>query len=97
NAAAMNLIGRDVTVATDQIVVGGSDATKTLEVDVEEAGPLSMRILNANGTVMRDVPLGNAGTGTRTINLADVTNGMAAGTYTIEVVSGTGATATTLP
>jgi flagellar basal-body rod modification protein FlgD len=85
NSAAMSVLGRNITVETDQIVVG-PNGTESVSVDVPSmGGRLTARILSPSGTVLRTVPLGFASGGERTIELDDAMEGLQPGTYRIEV------------
>jgi flagellar basal-body rod modification protein FlgD len=96
HAAATGLIGRDVIVESDQIVVG-EGGMKSLSFDVPESGgKISLRVTDAAGREVRNLELGNRSPGEMDVSLADMLAGLAPGTYTVAATCTAGSTSTPL-
>jgi flagellar basal-body rod modification protein FlgD len=97
NSAAMTLLGRDVTVATDYIDVG-PNGTQSAEADVPDGGGnLTLRVTDEDGNTLHTVDLGFFAAGNAKIDLAGATAGLPDGTYRIAVDCNAGGEVTQLP
>ena len=96
NSAAMNLLGRTVQVPLETLTVG-DDTLKTVKVDVPAAGgTITLRLLNANGEVVRTIDAGFIAGGTQELDLEELTDGLPDGDYTLKVDCTQGGATTTL-
>jgi len=83
NSTAIGLLGKTITVASDEISVG-ADATSHVDTDVAgSGGRLKLRIVGADGTTLRSEDLGYVAGGPQHVALGRITNGLAAGTYKV--------------
>jgi len=84
-SAAMNVLGRSVLAATDQVVVGDDGALSvTLEVG-RAGGEATVWLYDAAGREVGSKALGTLPAGRHPIQLDDLAAGLEPGTYTIEV------------
>jgi flagellar basal-body rod modification protein FlgD len=96
NSAAIGLLGKDVTVMSGQIRVGGTGAATKAATDIPASGgKLTMRITDASGNPVTSVDLGSVSGGRQSFNLDAYTKGLPAGTYGVafDLTSGSGAAA----
>jgi flagellar basal-body rod modification protein FlgD len=83
NSTTIGLLGKTVTVQSDQIVVGAG-GTSTASTGVPAGGGhLTMRITDASGKTIRTENLGLVDGGDHTYSLKDVTKDLADGTYKV--------------
>lgn len=94
NSAAIGLLGKDVTVQSSQIAVGGTGTSPKAAADIPAGGGhLSMRITDASGNTVSTVDLGNVNAGRQSFSVDSATKGLAAGTYGVafDLSTGSGA------
>lgn len=83
NSTAIGILGKNITVQSDQIAVG-SDPTGAVQTEITGAGGrLKVKIVGPTGTTLRSQELGTVSAGTHTVSLDELTSGLAAGTYTV--------------
>ena len=97
NSSAVALLGKTVTVISDQIA-GGAAGTTSVAADVPAGGGhLSVRIMDANGVTLRTKDLGTVGGGRTAADIGELTRALPAGTYTVAFDLATGTAAVTHP
>jgi flagellar basal-body rod modification protein FlgD len=84
NASAVGLLGKTVTASSNQIAVGPNATTNVSTTIPAGGGQLTMRILDANGNQVATQNLGSVSAGNQTVPLGTATQGLTAGTYTVE-------------
>ena len=83
NSATIGLLGKTVTVQSDQIAVGAGGNT-SVETDLPTGGGhVTMRIVDANGVTLRTEDAGTVAGGTQTFSLVHATKGLPDGTYSV--------------
>ncbi|MBA4070805.1 MAG: hypothetical protein C0497_03075 [Gemmatimonas sp.] len=83
NASAMTLLGREVTVASDQIA-GGATGTTSVAAEIGTGGGnLTVRIVDANGATLTTKLVGRVGSGRTDVAIGDLTSKLPAGTYQV--------------
>jgi flagellar basal-body rod modification protein FlgD len=98
NSTALNAIGKTVSALGNQIELGGDDEARVRAV-VQGTGRGTIRLTDANGTVVATRDLGTVRAGDQQFALGDMTAGLAAGTYnwTLDVRTAQGATVPVTP
>lgn len=84
NSSAIDLIGKTVTIQDDQ-VLAGQGGTEFVDIDVPEQGAGRLQILNANGTVIREIELGGVSAGERRLDMEAALRGLPPGPYRVAV------------
>jgi flagellar basal-body rod modification protein FlgD len=85
NSAALDLIGKTVTASSSQIAVGANSTTSvSTTVPASSSGDLVLKITDSNGNVVGTKDLGQVAPGAQSVQLAGLTNGLAAGTYNVQ-------------
>ncbi|PXV52621.1 flagellar basal-body rod modification protein FlgD [Dyella jiangningensis] len=88
--SSSNLVNREVLVPGSSATYDGSDAVKGA-VNVTSATTVNVQILDGNGNVVRNLPLGAQSAGLAQFSWDgkdDNGNALAAGTYTVKAASG---------
>jgi len=88
--SSSNLVNRQVLVPSSSATYDGTDAVKGA-VNVTAAGSVTVQVVDANGNVVRNLPLGSQSAGLAQFSWDgkdDNGNALAAGTYSLKATSG---------
>ncbi len=96
NSAAIGLIGKNVSVSTNTVTVGG-DAIPPFATELPGAGTLVVNLVDASGRVVRTQDMGRVAAGRHALDIRDLADGLSNGTYTISLAFTNAAGATSAP
>ena len=84
NASAISLIGKRVSIATDQVTIGhGSPGTFATELPAD--GDLTVSLVDRNGKIVRSERLKGKSAGRTALDINGLSSGLGDGTYTIKL------------
>ncbi len=84
NSSAIGLIGKNVNIATNTVTVGG-DPIPAYGAELSGKGSLVVSLVDANGKTVRSENLGTLAAGRQVLDVAGLSSGLPAGTYTIKL------------
>jgi flagellar basal-body rod modification protein FlgD len=86
STSAISSIGHVVTALGDQISVGGTEATTSVQATfATAAAKTTLHIYDSSGTEVATASTGSEKNGMQTINLGKLTDGLTPGTYTYKI------------
>ncbi len=99
NSTTIGLLGKTVTVQSDQIEVGTNGTTSASTGIPDTGGHLVMRLTDANGVMVRSENLGYVAAGDHTFSLEKLTKDLPDGQYAVafDFTAAGGNTVTSLP